>query len=339
MTDQSQSGAPTPFDDDDGVIEGDFNVVHPVDPVDQSQDELDATAHNEARADYAGLQLILLPEGATSADAVNHLTKSVPVNSYGLPTLFYRSDMLPFPLSSLTADGAEQAAVYLNYDEGYPTYDGKIFWYQLPHEPLDLYLVFQRYLDQAEEVGIRQLQKLAMDNKMSFDKVQKAFWEYCWASRARAYDLFNIAAERKRKEIRARKMEDDHYTTAGNLLDKLAPQFEEPDFFKNLTPKEAMEVLRLLINIQRVSTGLSQNGNAGKTEFNPDGASSTSALMREITEKAGQETEGMGIDANMAALLADPNFAFEAQRLVIRVRRGAGSDTDVAQVKAIQDDA
>ncbi len=329
------TGAPKPFDDDDtdGIIEGNFNIVGP------SQDELDEAAHNEARSDYAGLQLILLPEGATSADAVAHLQKSVPVNSYGLPTLFYRSDMLPYPLSGLTADGAEQAAVYLNYDEGYPTYGGKIFWYQLPHEPLDYFLLFQRYLAQAEEIGIRQLQKLAMDNSMSFDRVQAAFYEYAWAPRARAYDLFNIAAERKRKEIRARKMEDDHYTKAGSLLDKLTPQFEEPDFFKNLTSKEAVEVLRLLINIQRVSSGLSQNGNAGKTDFNPDGASSTSALMREITEKAGQETEGMGIDANMEALLRDPNFAFEAQRLVIRVRRGAGSETDVAQVKAIQDDA
>lgn len=307
-----------------------------------SDDELEDAAFQETRDNNPGLQLILLPEGATRSDAIAALSKAIPQNGYGLPAFFYRSDLLPADLHSLTQQEADVAAVYLSYDEGYPTYNDKIFWYQLPHEPFDAFQLFQRYLDQAEDLGLRQLEALAQANSISLQKIRQWRTEYYWAERSRAYDLFNIAAERKRREVRARKAENAHFQLADRLLEPLKAKFDDPEFFNTLTPKEAVEVLRLLINIQRVSLGLAQNGNAGKQEYNPEGAASGAMLMKNIVEAAGQANESIGLDNNLQALLADPNFALEAQKLVIRVRRADVSDADLdskGAVRAIQHDA
>lgn len=302
----------------------------------EDQEELDSRGHLQVMSDHPGLQRILLPENATSGDAIKVLSKSIPTNEYGLPAFFYRSDLLPFPLNQLTAEGADSAVVSLSYDEGYPTYDGKIWWFQLPHEPLQEFLLFQRYLDQAEAVGLRQLQLLSMENQVSFDKVQALFFEYFWAPRARAYDLFNIAAERKRREIKARKVEKSHFDMAEDLMQPLRDKLSNPEFLDKVEPGEAVEILRKLVMIQRISLGLAANGNAGKEVVNPDGAMAPAQLMRQITEGTGIQDDGLGLSGNLQALLADPSFAFEAQKLVIRVRH-AGGEAESQASRALGD--
>ena len=306
-----------------------------------SQDQIDESARHEqnALAGMAGSLRIFLPEKATRADAIKELSKSVPENEYGLPTFFYRSDRLPFDLSQLTGLDADACVEPLDYEEGYPTFgNGKIFWQQLPHEPLDAFLLFQRYLDQAEETGLRQIQLLAMENNVSLDKAQEWYTEYFWRARARSFDLFQVAADRKRRELRARKLEDNHYKTADALMKQLEPHLQSPDVFKNMDGKQLVEVLRLLINIQRVSNGLPQNGNAGGVPINPDSAASGRQLMEEITKGVQREDGGLGLGGGLADLLKDPKFALEAQSVVLRVRQNNDPNAHKT-VKAIEDGA
>ncbi len=249
-----------------------------------TQDEIDDLAHRETFSNNFGSQLLPVPAGASKAVVVSWLNKQVPTNEFGLPTFFYRSDYLPGH-ESLTQNDADAAVVVLNYDEGYPTFDnGKIFWNQLPHETFGDYLTFQRYLDQAEELGLRQLQILSMDQNISLERITEMHAEYMWSLRARAFDLFQVAADRKRRELRVRSTEDKHFKIASGLIDRLKDVFEKEDFFANLDAKGAIEILRMLANLQRISMGLSQNGNMGNQPIDPMAGASGNDLMRQITK-------------------------------------------------------
>ncbi len=278
----------------------------------------------------SNMPLMVLPEGATKGDVIQLLGQSVPLNEYQLPTFFYRSDLLPYGAGGLTMEEADVAVVSLDYYEGYPTFNGgMIFWNQLPHEPMKDYLLFQRYLEQAEETGLRQLQMLSIQQHVKMETVLDCSREYMWSWRARAYDLFQVAADRKRRELRARKVENVHYDRAGALLAALETKFagEPEEWLAELTAKEALEVMVNLMKVQRMSVGLAANGNAGGAPVNPDAAASGADLMRDITRNLPGATESLGIDTNLQALLSDPSFAQRAQTLIIQVRHGAETET------------
>ena len=299
-----------------------------------SQDQIDEEARTQDIATYVEYQRIVLPEGATRADAILELSKQIPENSYALPAFFYRSDLLPYgeQLGNLTQADADAALVDLNYDEGYPTYNGgMIFWQQLPHEPVEDFFLFQRYLDQAEDIGLRQIHMLAHDQSMPMLKVQTLYHEYFWKARARAYDLFQVAAQRKLRDRRARRIEDDHFKIADQQLSALKDKLDNPEIYNNLSGKEILECLRLLINIQRVSNGLPQNGNAGFTPFNPDAAMDSKQLMEAITKDVSTTSSEVGLGDGLLSLMKDPTFALMAQGLVLRVRQAddANSSKDV----------
>ena len=286
-----------------------------------SQDDID----QEFRARDLALvpQRIILPEGATKADAVVHLSKDVPNNEYGLPVYFLRSDLLPYPLTTLTTADVDPATVELDYSEGYPTYsNGKIFWQQLPHEPFSDFLLFQKYLDQAMELGIRQIQLLAMDNGMSLQKVSDCAKEYLWTVRARAFDLFQVAAEKKRRELRARQVESRDYEMAGQLIAQLLAKFEDPDYINTMSPNEAVKALIDLAKLRRISLGLSANGNAGAAADNPNSGATAEFIMRNITKSIGSGEDQGGLTPELISMMSDPNFTMQAQELIFRVQRG-----------------
>lgn len=288
-------------------------------PLDHETVSLPADDQQDIHSNHA---MIVLPEGATKADAIYSVSKSIPLNEHKLPTFFYRSDMLPFQLGQLSMEDCDPAVVTLNYEEGYPTFGGgNIFWYQLPHEPFADYLMFQRYLDQAEAVGLRQLQLFAMDEQTSSQRVYSLAKEYYWQERARAYDLFQLAAERKRREIRSRKAEDRHFNQAAGILSALMTKFDNvEEWLKELTAKEAIDAAVTLMKIQRISLGLANNGNQGAKEIDPMSAATGADIMRDITQNTGVANETMGLTDQLTKLMMDPTFALEAQALVIRVR-------------------
>jgi hypothetical protein len=298
-----------------------------------TQDEVDLQSRALAQAQN---QRIVLPEGATKGIAVEYLTKTVLKNEYGLPDYFYRSDMLPHDLRSLMMDDTEAAIVSLDYSEGYPTYDGgKIFWQQLPHEPYEAFCLFQRYLGQAEEVGIRQLQLFSMEENISLSRARELSLEYLWNVRARAFDLFQVAAERKKRELRARKTETTHFEKAGELLEAIMRKFQDPDWIEGLSPKEALAALTDLIKIQRVSVGLSANGNAGPGAIDPNSGATAEVIMRSITKSVVEDDGSMTLTPDLEALMSDPNFSMKAQELIFRVRKGYHTvDNDISGISS-----
>lgn len=301
-----------------GVADQDDGLGARAEYIGESQEQTDELARAMAPI---GSQRVVLHEGATKGDAIFITSKQIPQNEYGLPTFFYRSDMLP-SLGHLRVGDLDACAVNLDYSDGYPTYgDGSIWWNQLPHEPDSLFQCFVRYLEQADDIGIRQLALLASVQRVGLPIISEASKEYYWRERARAYDLFQVAADRKRREIRARRTEGTHYDTADLLMKALMAKFEDPEWFKDLDAKEAVSVLMDLAKLQRISLGLAANGNAGPASANPDAAMTTEMVFRQLTQNISQSDEG-GVTPDLLALMSDPNFTRSAQEVILRVQRG-----------------
>jgi hypothetical protein len=107
----------------------------------------------------------------------------------------------------------------------------------------------------------------------SHDEFVEWFYLYHWDWRARSHDLFYVESIRKSREMLALQLENNHFTDSGKLYSKLLafinpdpsnPEFKpyflddegEPLFWKNLTPKTALEALKLVTQLQRTSIGL-----------------------------------------------------------------------------------
>ena len=266
-------------------------------------------------------QRIILPEGCPRHLAVASLSARIQSNEYGLPMFFIRSDMLPFDLGTLTQTDVDNASEGLFYNEGYPTLqNGTTFWHQLPHEPYDAYILFTRYIEQAEDLGIRQLDLLAVSTHSELPEVQALYNEYYWSARARAHDIFIVAAEQKKRFHRTRKTENKHFDVAGRLLDTLLQKFNDDEWFEELNAKEALEALELLVKIQRLSLGLTgQHASSTPKDKLPDGAS-TESIMRSITRGAGLSQDSQdGFMGRLKALMDNPEEGMVIQEAILRL--------------------
>jgi hypothetical protein len=242
-------------------------------------------------------------------------------------------------LNSLTQGDVDAAVVALDYNEGYPTYsNGRIWWNQLAHETLDAHLLFQRYLEQIETEGIRQLQLLSMSEHIAHDKIFELASIYYWKERARAHDIFQTAADRKRRLLRQRRLQDQDYDRSTALLNQLMAKFDDEDWVKGLDSVEAINALVLLTKVRRMSMGLAANGNAGGAPFDPAIAKSDADLIEEITKMSSQGGDAAGIPDNLAALMMDPNFVMQAQKLIVQVRGGQITQHQVTMRGAAADE-
>jgi hypothetical protein len=323
----------------DGASRSDGSAPDLADPIPgfPSQEEIDEQAHRIAQ--LGPKQPIILPEGVTQGAAIRFLTRQIPKNEYNLPTFFYRSDFLPQDLNSLTQGDVDAAVVALDYNEGYPTYsNGRIWWNQLAHETLDAHLLFQRYLEQIETEGIRQLQLLSMSEHIAHDKIFELASIYYWKERARAHDIFQTAADRKRRLLRQRRLQDQDYDRSTALLNQLMAKFDDEDWVKGLDSVEAINALVLLTKVRRMSMGLAANGNAGGAPFDPAIAKSDADLIEEITKMSSQGGDAAGIPDNLAALMMDPNFVMQAQKLIVQVRGGQITQHQVTMRGAAADE-
>jgi hypothetical protein len=276
-----------------------------------------------------GSELIVLPQGCSRGDAIRTLSKDIPQNQFGLPEFFIRSDMLPnfsagTPVSQQDVDSA---SVGLFYHEGYPTTeDGRAFWNQLSHEPMDAHILFQKYINQAEEQGIRQLELLAVAEDVELERLRQYYLEFYWGPRSRAHDLFIVAAEMKKRQFRTRKMENDHYAKAGELLAGLSKKFDEEDWWVELSAKEAIEMLDVLVKVQRLSVGLT-GMNASSLPKNPlPDSASPAQLLEHLTRGANMtQRDSDGFQNRLMEFLANPEEGMLVQDAIIRLSRPAGA--------------
>lgn len=309
MDEQFRTHASPVTEDVDAIIDVEAEVVQV------------APMHDlESPAAVTTQEIILFEEGATKAEMVRTLSERIPRNEFQLPIFFIRSDMLPS--GHVTEEDVDAASVGLFYHEGFPTLsNGSTFWNQLPHEPREYYELFQKYLDQAAEIGIRQIDMLSASCDKSPDELSALLHEFMWSSRARAYDMFIVAAEAKRREHLTRKMENKHFDRAGALLAKLEERFEGEfeDWIEELNAKEAIEVMVELSKLQRTSVGLTgQNASSTNKDIAP--GTSAEVILRRITQNGGvSATNKDGFEAQLQSLLDNPENGLLLQEAIVKV--------------------
>jgi hypothetical protein len=274
-------------------------------------------------SEIMGPRLTVLPEGCTRGEAIQTLSREIPLNQYGLPAYFIRSDLLSgLALGHVDQEEIDAASMGLFYTEGYPTLeDGRAFWNQLPHEDPRAFNYFQRYLEQAEEHGIRQLDVLGATESIDSNKLRQLYMEFYWSSRARAYDLFQVAAQERKRQLRIRSMENRHYDLAGKRMEELLRKFEDEEWIEEVNAAEALELLMELAKLQRLSLGLTgQNASSLPKNALPEGAS-PQAIMEHLTKGTHLgEDQSDNFQAKLSALL-NGDGGMEIQDAIIRFSR------------------
>lgn len=287
-----------------------------------SQEEIDDA---DFRAVANTTALIVFPEYSSRGKVVEYLTRYLPINEYGLPTHYIRSDLLPWPSiqasGTLLQDDMDAASEPLGYADGYPTFTaGSPFWTQMPHEDHASYILLQRFIELAEMEGIRLHSSLALQENVPLERIRNCALEYFWSSRSRAYDLFIVAAEAKRREVRTRKAENTHFVAAGKILEVVINKInDDPELIRKMDGKELFDLFEQMIKIQRLSLGLVGAQSSTNTAMPQTPGQGVEMILRSITKNAGATSESSQLLENrMALLLSDPKTAMMAQELIIR---------------------
>ena len=300
-------------------------------------------------------------------ELIKEASSKLPVNGLGLPDGFYRSDLVSpdqmdaspepptdghlngDPLNDTNPNGdlldqsLKRAYVALDYSEGFPTLpDGRPYWSRFEFEPSDAYEVFQMYLEEGRK-SARQIFHMVDTPGVtqSLSDLQEFFHVYYWESRAKAFDLFHAAVARKKRALRLLTVEDRHYMIAERLLDKCLMYLgidpatldfdsdeENEEFWDLLTPKTAIDFLKTLSQLQRVSVGLPASGPLPVGTNQPaNGLSSMEVILRTISQEtasdgiAGLDIKASGGDGEtiQAELLNNPEALQTAQELIIKL--------------------
>lgn len=256
----------------------------------------------------------------------------LPLNQHGLPAIIYRPDFLPTNDPDIEIDDHQwdAATIEVNYAEGYPTLEyGIPLWERLDFEPVDSYVLFQKYLNQVKDgIAIRSLHVLAKnlsedpkDVSQTLVELNELFYLYYWPQRVKAFDLFECVVLGKLREHRAITIEDVHYDTATQLM-KIAKEYifgddgkgEDSEFIDLMTPKSAMEALKYAATMQRISSGLPAAG--PRLEGGGQNV--------EVSVKQGiRTTEETDTPAHMRdEILGDVETTEMAQQLIIKINGG-----------------
>lgn len=246
-----------------------------------------------------------------------------------------------FPARAIAA-----AFVPLQYDEGFPAFEnGSPFWGRMDFEPSDNFLVFQRYLqlnigraaddedeDDAGEAAtglrtierlVQQLHSAATDTQILayIERYSGYYHTYYWGLRAKAYDLFKVVQYKQQQELRAIETQDEHYILARKLRARLAQYFnDDDDFWDMMTPKVAIDMLKNLVQVERISAGLPAGG--PQTSHPEGGNQSFELAFRTLAQKqSGDSQKGDTIDQDGDVLdkaLEDPAAIEILQELIIK---------------------
>lgn len=298
------------------------------------------------------------------AELIRRLTAKTPTTYGGIPVGFYRCDLIPFnfpehsavsgPNSSESSVSTElvpqdadldAAFVELNFQEGFPTQpNGATFWSKLDFESSPAYIAFQLYLEQAE-TGPRSLAHIighptiahafhdantGTDEKSAAALINEWYNIYYWAQRAKAHDIYHEAAYKHIRARRALYSENKHYELAEKLLDKAVTYINSKQFMEQITPKTALEALKIAVQLQRISTGMPS---AAPTETKSDVPvqSNFELTIRQVAQKnevtTVDEHGDLVTDASLAFndLLEDPSQAGAMQEIIIRMSQASHS--------------
>lgn len=287
---------------------------------------------------------------------IRQLAQKIPRNEFDMPVFIYRPDLLdvdrivrgiaafysqahnsgtthgptPTTITGPIEHGPQNpgmediqaelnAARYmLDYSQGFPTApDGTPFWRKLSFETIDAYNAFVDYLDIG---GARKLSDLIAYPQ---SLVHEWFHIHYWAERVRAFDQYRIVNHQKMQIQRMLQTEDSHYHMSKRYLDKLAVFLDKAEFNDdNLSLDKAIGMMEKLVKIQRISVGLTANGE----KFDQDAIRrdpSVQVVMQQITNEGGggKTRDEVEIGRKFDQLMSDPAALEKAQELIIQMSR------------------
>ena len=255
------------------------------------------------------------------SDLVRELTKQIPVNEYGLPTYYYRPDLLDWTIlcSSMERGDAtfvdemlQSAILPIWYTEGYPTiHKNTPVWGQMEWESKEAHQVFLQYADQA---GIRTLHSII---STAPDLVDEYFHLNYWASRASSLDMFKAAHHARLREHRIMRLEDDHFIAGEKIFQRIVKAIENKtaDQLQEMDVDKLISSLEKVSKLQRSAVGLSNNANSGAETPK---ATSVEVTMRQVSSENKQDIVN---DAFDTSLLTSPELIEAAQELIIKVNK------------------
>jgi hypothetical protein len=283
------------------------------------------------------------------AQLIQRAASQIPYTAEGLPVGYYRTDLLPTAPTNAQEEvqSLKNAYADLSFEHGYPTlFDSRPFWHKLDFEPGFAYGAFQIYLELIN-VGPREISSLSENAELlaiasqshglpQGELIPKAQLGrlinecsilYYWRSRAKAHDIYKEAANRHIRLRRQTSTEDNHFTIADNLLKKLMTEvLGGQSIWAEMSPKTAVDMLKALVLIQRVSVGLPASGPLSQKETPED--VTFEMIMRTLGQKMHQsgnvyENGGQahGGGRLLDAVLKDPNTAASMQEVIIRVQK------------------
>ena len=221
-------------------------------------------------------------------------------------------------LPSEVRDTVRTAYTPLSHAEGFPVLpDGRPFWSQLDFEPHEAFTAFEGYLEQGLR-GARQLFILVEELKPRMNgntptllELTEHFHLYSWAARTRSYDVCSAAAIKQQRALLAMDVESKHYLHATQLFNKLMIYMNSPEFMQSMSAKGAVDLLRTLIEWQRISTGLPARGISGTTEQSPV-LETFETIMRQVAPTSEGSTINPVLNAQTElrkAILSNPETA------------------------------
>ena len=250
-----------------------------------------------------------------------------------------------YRIAGFPARSLHQAFMPLQYDEGFPALDtGLPFWSRLEFEPAEAYEAFQKYLqmnlgspgshggdidddyDGREARGTRSLSALVGEqfgdqdlNRMA-QLYQEYYHMYYWGLRAHSYDLFRVAQYRKQQELRSIETQGEHYHISRRMRHRLMKYMDsEEEFWDLMSPKVAMDMLKTLTQLERISAGLPAAGPATADSEGRSGAP-FEVMLRTVAQgnrRGGERT--ITEDGEMLDMaLEDANATGVLQELIIR---------------------
>lgn len=265
----------------------------------------------------------------TRLDVFTYLQKHSQLSEFGIPKLLYRPDLLTADLFNLEeADyyaTLNNAEIQISMREGFPTLeDGTPLWGQLPWETKEGLHSFKEYLNQVEELGVRQLSELKYYESAVTGPLNELFVYNYWHHRCRAYDLFQVVQARKLREKRILRNDDLNYVRSQKLMNGLYDLIEESlsdnDKRNNLGIKDAVKAYKDIYAVQRTALGQPAIIPGKDPNATPPNAS-IEVTMKQIATQAGdlnsQDESVETTETSISMLLSDPETAENAQALII----------------------
>lgn len=199
-------------------------------------------------------------------DKVKELQEDIPITSFnGVTDTGAPEWPIAYIDASLVNCGkAMESPVPIEYLEGYPAVGGIPLWERLENEPIELFKLFKTYRDmKMTNGGLRSIQQLSMLSNTSPAICLCALKMFHWNLRCQGYDLYTNLLKQHMKSTLIDELQDEHRKEAKELRQTAITYLK--DHKELMTAKNAIELLKLSTELERLSVGLAPNKVEGAT--------------------------------------------------------------------------